>query len=155
MLPTYSRVRRVFGLVFFGAQQAPSTHTFRQRIEQRHRLFPADAAVGDALRIHQLFAGHEILPPRIDMALAHHAENALVAGTDLTGHVTPNFDLSLVKNTRIREDISLQFRAESFNLSNTPHLWMPYTAFGNLQFGRINSTTGFPRVNQLSLKLYF
>ena len=74
---------------------------------------------------------------------------------DVRGPALTNFDLSLVKNERLREAITLQFRAESFNLANTPHLWLPNTGLGNLQFGRINSTTGFPRVNQLALKLLF
>jgi hypothetical protein len=66
-----------------------------------------------------------------------------------------NLDFALVKNTAIAERLTLQFRAEYFNLTNTPHFWLPATGLGSLTFGRISSTTALPRVGQLALKLVF
>jgi len=74
---------------------------------------------------------------------------------DVRGPSFTSLDAALVKNTKIREAVNLQLRLESFNLLNTPHFWMPNTGFGNVQFGIINSTTGLPRVMQVSAKLVF
>ena len=74
---------------------------------------------------------------------------------DVRGPGLLNCDLSLVKNTVLREKVALQFRAESFNMFNRPNFWQPNTALGSQQFGQLNTTTGFPRVNQLALKLVF
>ncbi|MDX1982273.1 MAG: TonB-dependent receptor [Bryobacteraceae bacterium] len=74
---------------------------------------------------------------------------------DVRGPAIKNFDVSLVKNTAIGENIGLQLRLESFNAFNRPHFWLPNTSAGGLQFGRINTTTSLPRVNQIALKLVF
>jgi hypothetical protein len=66
-----------------------------------------------------------------------------------------NVDFSLLKNTKVRENASLQFRAEAFNALNRPNFWLPVTNMGSGQFGQINSTTGLPRVMQLALMLIF
>jgi hypothetical protein len=66
-----------------------------------------------------------------------------------------NVDFSLIKNTKLWERTSLQFRAEAFNALNRPNFWVPATGMGNNQFGQINSTTGLPRVLQVALKLMF
>ncbi|PYU42107.1 MAG: adenylyl cyclase [Acidobacteria bacterium] len=64
------------------------------------------------------------------------------------------WDISLFKNTKIREHTSLQFRAEAFNIFN-------HTNFDGIRltrqsgsFGRVISTRD-PRIMQLALKLYF
>jgi len=59
-----------------------------------------------------------------------------------------------VKNTRIREGMSLQFRAESFNLVNHPNLNLPDNFIGSPTFGQILSAQD-PRHIQLGLKLLF
>ncbi|MBI2822029.1 MAG: carboxypeptidase regulatory-like domain-containing protein, partial [Acidobacteria bacterium] len=75
-----------------------------------------------------------------------------------------NFDFSLVKNTRLRETVSLQFRAEFFNVANHPNFSTPSganrTAFlgsgaRNRTFGRITSTANSSRQIQFGLKLVF
>ena len=72
---------------------------------------------------------------------------------DVRGPALTNFDLSLVKNTRIKERVGVEFRAEAFNFLNTPHLWLPNTNINSNQFGQISSTTGSPRVMQFALKV--
>lgn len=86
---------------------------------------------------------------------------------DVRGPGTVNFDLSLIKDTRITERINLQFRAESFNFMNHVNLGTPPLNSSNLtfspgangknanaSFGTIN-TARDARINQLGLKVIF
>jgi len=65
-----------------------------------------------------------------------------------------NLDMSLIKRTAIAESVTLEFRAESFNVTNTPPLGAPNVVFGTAGFGSITSA-GDPRVIQFALKLLF
>jgi hypothetical protein len=70
-------------------------------------------------------------------------------------------DLSLFKNFPVTERVNVQFRAESYNISNTPNLYMPNNnpgdQFGNAAFGSISQTDPnyTPRLYQFALKLQF
>ena len=66
-----------------------------------------------------------------------------------------NFGLS--KNFPIRERMTLQFRAEAFNLTNTPNFAEPNITLGSPTFGEITSTAPFsnPRLLQFALRLSF
>jgi len=67
-----------------------------------------------------------------------------------------NADASLVKNTTV-EKLSTEFRAEFFNISNTPHFSLPNTTLQTAAFGTIGSTVISPpqRELQFGLKLSF
>lgn len=65
-----------------------------------------------------------------------------------------NFDFAVYKHFRFTEDIRLQFRAESFNATNTPAFDPPNATVGNPNFGIISSA-GRPRNLQFGLKLIF
>jgi len=65
-----------------------------------------------------------------------------------------NTDIGLFKAFRITERVGLQFRAEAFNLLNTPPLGVPVTSLGDPAFGRIQST-GRPRNLQFGMKVLF
>lgn len=65
------------------------------------------------------------------------------------------WDFSVFKNFPIREAVRLEFRAEFFNLTNTPNFAGPGEVFGNAQFGVVNAQANSPRQVQLGLKLYF
>nr|MBA3442293.1 hypothetical protein [Pyrinomonadaceae bacterium] len=75
---------------------------------------------------------------------------------------TINFDMSLIKNTRLSEDLNLQFRAEAFNVFNHVNLNAPNASFGagpdgrnnNANFGRITSARD-ARQLQFGVKLIF
>jgi hypothetical protein len=63
-------------------------------------------------------------------------------------------DLGLFKNTKIYENLNLQFRAEAFNVFNRVNLFNPVGDLGSPQFGK--SPAAFaPREIQLSLKVVF
>jgi hypothetical protein len=73
-----------------------------------------------------------------------------------------NSDASLIKDTRIREQATLEFRAEFFNSLNHVNLGMPITSFQagpdgtnvNANFGKILSARS-ARSGQLALKVIF
>jgi hypothetical protein len=68
-----------------------------------------------------------------------------------------DFDLSGVKNTKIKERFNLQFRAEFFNAFNHPNFFIPNVTFGSPGFGTINSInpSAPARIIQMALKLYY
>jgi len=60
----------------------------------------------------------------------------------------------LGKTFHLRERSSLEFRAEAFNVSNTPPLNDPNGSFGSPAFGSIASA-GNPRVFELALRIRY
>ena len=65
-----------------------------------------------------------------------------------------NWDTSMIKNTKIRERMTLQFRAEFFNFFNHPQFNGVNTTLGSASFGQINSATDERNI-QFALKLLF
>jgi hypothetical protein len=68
----------------------------------------------------------------------------------------PNYrdlDLALIKHTKIGDRTDVEFRAEIFDLTNTPALSQPNGSLGAAAFGTITSTTTDPRVVQFALRL--
>ena len=61
-------------------------------------------------------------------------------------------DIAFIKHIRLRERLDLEFRAEIFNLTNTPAFGQPNGVLGNAAFGTIVSTAADPRVIQFGLK---
>jgi hypothetical protein len=72
----------------------------------------------------------------------------------LDGPGYQNFNASLMKNTKISERVSFQFRAEVFNLFNHPNFGLPDNFLGSPTFGRITSARD-PRHIQFGAKLLF
>jgi hypothetical protein len=66
-------------------------------------------------------------------------------------------DLSFFKDITIREGTAVEFRAESFNLTNTANFGAPNASLGGSNFGAITGmTTNYtPRVLQFALKLNY
>ncbi|SEC09291.1 TonB-dependent receptor [Terriglobus roseus] len=62
-------------------------------------------------------------------------------------------DLSLIKHTRIGEKTDVEFRAELFDVTNTPGFAQPNGSFGTTAFGSITATVTDPRVAQFALRL--
>src|SRR5437588_208672 len=78
-----------------------------------------------------------------------------VARGVLYGPSTVDWDLSLVKNTVIRERLRAQIRLDAFNAFNTPNFGFPNAAIGSPLAGRITSTINDNRDLQLALRLEF
>jgi hypothetical protein len=69
---------------------------------------------------------------------------------------TQNLDFSLFKMFQLTERFGLEFRAESFNLFNTPQFNNPDNNLQDANFGKITSTLpGTQRTLQFSLRLQF
>jgi hypothetical protein len=75
-----------------------------------------------------------------------------------------HIDFSLFKDFPLVNAMTLQFRAEAFNITNTPSFYIynninsgPGTRLGNSQFGQVTDAdpSYAPRVLQFALKLRF
>ncbi len=64
-----------------------------------------------------------------------------------------DLDVALVKHTRFLEKNDVEFRAEVFDITNTPAFAQPNGSFGAAAFGSITATTTDPRVVQFALRL--
>jgi hypothetical protein len=73
----------------------------------------------------------------------------------LRGPALHQLDFTLNKTTALHERFKLQFRAECFNLTNTPLFAPPATALGAANFGVISAQNNLPRIVQLALKFIF
>ena len=64
-----------------------------------------------------------------------------------------DLDIALVKHTKLTERTDMEFRAEMFDVTNTPAFAQPNGSFGTPAFGSITSTVTDPRVIQFAVKL--
>jgi hypothetical protein len=74
---------------------------------------------------------------------------------DVRGPGLTNLDFSLFKTFALTEALRLQFRAESFNLTNSPMFGLPNQSFGTVAFGAITGTANNPRQLQFALRMFF
>ncbi|RXH56101.1 TonB-dependent receptor [Granulicella sibirica] len=117
-------------------------------------------------------------PNQIGDARASHKTNAqffntaafapqplgTIGNTQRNSLFGPDFrhvDLSIFKNFPVTERVSVQFRAESYNISNTPNFYIgngtSASQFGNAAFGQVSQTDPnyTPRLYQFALKAQF
>lgn len=66
-----------------------------------------------------------------------------------------NWDISLLKNTKVTEGTSLEFRAEFYNVWNHPQFNPPVNNAADSTFGDIQNSAVPPRIMQFALKFYF
>jgi hypothetical protein len=66
-----------------------------------------------------------------------------------------NLDLSIFRQFPITERFRMEFRFETFNLTNTPVWAIPVTSLEAPNFGTVTHTANVPRQLQFGLKLYF
>ncbi|MBS1815098.1 MAG: TonB-dependent receptor [Acidobacteria bacterium] len=68
-----------------------------------------------------------------------------------------HFDLALARTFALHDNVKLQFRAESFNLTNTPNFGQPNGTLGTSTFGKVTATRlgSTPRQMQFAARLSF
>jgi hypothetical protein len=66
-----------------------------------------------------------------------------------------NFDMSFFRLWRIREGMGLEFRAEAFNVFNTPEFGIPTGEYTSPNFGEVTSMANSPRQLQFGMKFVF
>ena len=75
--------------------------------------------------------------------------------TGIRGDGVNNWDLSVIKNTRITEKVELQFRAEAINALNHPQFRRPNSTPTSSAFGQVTGEFSWPRVVQFGMKVLF
>jgi hypothetical protein len=78
-----------------------------------------------------------------------------VGRNTMRGPAVVNMDFSLFRKFKITEALDLEFRAESFNITNTPHFGNPNGNRNSSNFGKILSDANDPRTWRLGLRLTF
>ena len=63
-------------------------------------------------------------------------------------------DISAIKNFQVLERVTLQFRAESFNVANHANFGLPIADIASPSFGKV-LLAGPPRLMQFALKAIF
>ncbi len=66
-----------------------------------------------------------------------------------------NIDMTLSKFFHFTERYRLQFRAEAYNMTNTPYFANPNVTTGAGTFGRVTNVSNSARQMQMALKFYF
>jgi hypothetical protein len=65
----------------------------------------------------------------------------------LTGPGLVNWDFSLARNFKLKEGLTMQFRAEALNFTNTPHFANPGGNVSNMDIaGGVIRTNGFAEI---------
>lgn len=103
-------------------------------------------------KVHEWFnTAAFVIPPAYTLGDAPRTDGA-VRGPGIN-----NFDASLLKNTQLFSRLGAEFRAEVFNLTNTPHFANPVTAVNSPTYGQVSASVLSPpaREYQFSLKLLF
>jgi hypothetical protein len=73
---------------------------------------------------------------------------------DVRGPERRNYNLAIFKRTALTERLALVFRAEAFNLTNTPFFMPPAVGLGTADFGVISQSLGERQV-QFTARLVF
>src|SRR5688572_23703797 len=87
------RMRNSSAALLIGGEAALA-HAVGEIGEQRRGVVPADARVGDRDAARERLAGNEVLAALGEVALDHHAEDALLARGELARDVAPDLDLA-------------------------------------------------------------
>jgi len=78
-----------------------------------------------------------------------------VGRNTMRGPGVVNMDVSLFRSFKLTEQLDMQFRAETFNVSNTPHFANPNGNVNSSNFGRVLSVANDPRSFRFGLRLSF
>ncbi|HEX3102588.1 MAG TPA: hypothetical protein VHQ01_12380, partial [Pyrinomonadaceae bacterium] len=93
------------------------------------------------------------------VAPASHLRTLPYRFTDVRRDNINNVDFSLMKNTRINENMKIQFRLEAINAFNHPYFQAPATAQNSSTFGAVALATAnqanYARRIQIGMKFLF
>ncbi len=117
---------------------------------QRPDVTGASPSLGSAQSIDRWFDTKQFVTPA-PFTFGNLGRTVTSVRTDDARHI----DFSIFKSFRLREPVTMQFRAEAFNLTNTPLFGRPNTTLGSALFGSVTSQDNDPRQVQLSLKVLF
>lgn len=125
-------------IIFFGDINNVRLPSDQQRVE---RWFNIDAGFERNSAL-QLASNVRYFPPRFGFIRAD---------------TISNYDLSVIKNTRVRERLNIQFKAEFLNALNHPLFPAPNTTPTAAAFGQAVASTqaNYPRRTQLTAKFIF
>lgn len=87
--------------------------------------------------------------------LASNLQTLSTRFSGVRGDGTNNLDLAFIKNTPLKEGVSLQFRAEGINALNHPQFLAPNTTPSSSAFGQVTQEWSSPRTIQFALKIIF
>jgi hypothetical protein len=122
----------------------------------------SNAFAGFSLQRPNLFANPSLPPDQRTPAHYFNTAAFATAGQFTIGDASRNpvrgpayrdLDVALVKHTKLSDKTDVEFRAEVFNITNTPAFSQPNGSFGSAAFGSITSTTTEQRVVQFALRL--
>jgi Carboxypeptidase regulatory-like domain len=71
------------------------------------------------------------------------------------GPAVHNLDFALSKNTQLVERLDMEFQAQAFNLTNTPHFGFPVTNMSSPSFGQITTTLASPPAREIQFAVKF
>jgi hypothetical protein len=126
--------------------QATNNNAFAGFVLQRPNII-ANPALAPALRRPARYFNTAAFATAPQFTLGNASRNPV------RGPAYRDLDVALVKHTHIRESADLEFRAELFDVTNTPAFAQPNGSFGSPAFGSITATTTDPRVVQFALRL--
>jgi hypothetical protein len=78
-----------------------------------------------------------------------------VGRNTMRGPGVVNMDFSLFRTFKLTERLDMEFRAESFNFTNTPHFNNPNGNVNSADFGKVLSAANDPRSFRFGLRLQF
>ena len=87
--------------------------------------------------------------------LADNLINVSSLFSGIRGDGIYQFDLSVLKNTKLREGLMLEIRGEAYNALNTPQFSAPTTTPTSSAFGTVTTQFSTPRTIQLAGKITF
>jgi outer membrane receptor protein involved in Fe transport len=144
-----------------GGWQVNGINTFQTGLPYTPTLNAAVANTGTGSRPNRVGAG-TLDNPTVDRwfdVAAFTTPAAFTFGDSgrniLYGPGRVNFDFSVFKEFRVNDGVAVQFRAEAFNLFNTPQFDLPNAAIGAGNAGTITAIVGTPRQIQFGAKVVF
>ena len=130
----------------FGVVAAPNTLNAPGNGQTADQIKPAVAKLGD---LEQFYDRSAFAPPSGTPRFGNSGRNIL------RGPGVVNLSFSLFRDFPLTERLRLQFRAESFNFTNTPHFNNPSPSVNAGNFMRITSAAPDQRTIRFGLRLHF